>query len=113
MNEPIWDLWRCSNCGDMNELASPAWRWNGEAWEHKCGDPQAGHFPARNFGPRLRDGSTLPPLPTLQPLPTPYEQVLESAVDWWLTEGHKPFYGAPAWVFRGRELFGFKEVGSQ
>jgi hypothetical protein len=30
--------------------SSPLWRWNGEEWEHKCGGPQEGHWPAVDFG---------------------------------------------------------------
>ena len=86
MSEPIWDVWRCSNCGDLNDIASPAWRWNGEAWEHECGDPQVGYFPARNFGPRS------------------CEKVLQRALEWWLREGYEQFIGAPEWVFAARTL---------
>ncbi len=47
----VFDVWRCSSCGcSQLEALDPRWRWTGEAWEHKCGDPQAGYFPARNFG---------------------------------------------------------------
>lgn len=46
-----FEVWRCSSCGEMKErLPDTAWRWTGVAWEHKCGDPQAGYFPARSFG---------------------------------------------------------------
>jgi Lar family restriction alleviation protein len=41
-------VWRCEVCGDMKDDLSPAWRWNGEAWEHK--HEQGGHFAARYFG---------------------------------------------------------------
>lgn len=45
---PEAGIWRCEVCGDMKDDLSPAWRWNGEAWEHKHG--QGGHFVARYFG---------------------------------------------------------------
>lgn len=50
--DPFFCVWRCSCCGDMNDnIRDTRWRWDGEAWEHACGGPQDGHYPARNFGP--------------------------------------------------------------
>lgn len=45
--------WRCSCCGETNDPLDPAWRWTGEAWEHKCKAliAQGGYMPARRFGP--------------------------------------------------------------
>lgn len=43
--ETMKDL-ECSRCGDAPSIADTRWRWNGETWEHKCGDAQAGHFRA-------------------------------------------------------------------
>jgi hypothetical protein len=39
------DPWVCTNCG-MRGPSGPDWRYNGEAYEHKCPglDPQAGYF---------------------------------------------------------------------
>lgn len=54
--DAFFDLWRCSSCGNSQvDSSDPRWRWTGEAWEHKCGDPQAGYFPARNFGKPSND----------------------------------------------------------
>lgn len=59
--DPYFCVWRCSNCGDMNDnLRDTRWRWNGEEWEHACGGPQSGHFPARNFGPHPEPDAALP-----------------------------------------------------
>jgi len=52
-------VWRCSCCGELHDDASdPAWRWNGNIWEHKCpgNSPQCGHQPARYFGPAKAAG---------------------------------------------------------
>jgi hypothetical protein len=38
--------YECSRCGEVPSIADTRWRWNGETWEHKCGDAQAGHFVA-------------------------------------------------------------------
>lgn len=35
----------CSSCGELPSLDA-RWRWNGSTWEHKCGDVEAGYFPA-------------------------------------------------------------------
>lgn len=43
--ETMKDL-ECSRCGDAPSIDDTRWRWNGETWEHKCGDSQAGHFRA-------------------------------------------------------------------
>ena len=43
---------RCSGCGEMlTGLADSRWRVAGDHWEHQCGDAQAGHHQARDFGP--------------------------------------------------------------
>jgi hypothetical protein len=42
--------------------------------------------------------------PALPPLPTPHEQVLEQALEWWDREGNEPFIGAPGWLFKARTL---------
>jgi len=36
----------CSRCDEALSIEDTRWRWNGENWEHKCGDAQAGHFVA-------------------------------------------------------------------
>ena len=38
--------YECSRCSEAPSLEDTRWRWNGETWEHKCGDAQAGHFRA-------------------------------------------------------------------
>ena len=51
---------RCSGCGEMlTGLADSRWRVAGDHWEHQCGDAQAGHHQARDFGPIAE---TQPPL---------------------------------------------------
>lgn len=72
-------VWRCSCCGEMKDPADPRWRWNGEAWEHKCGDPQAGYFPARYFGPRLQMVDGFPRRNRIDLL-TPAEKAIYDAV---------------------------------
>jgi len=44
--QPHEGAWRCTVCGGAPAIADARWRWNGEQWEHKCGDAQAGHFAA-------------------------------------------------------------------
>lgn len=44
--------WRCQNCGEgvePGEYIGLSWRWNGERFQHACGDAQAGHFDANLF----------------------------------------------------------------
>jgi hypothetical protein len=43
-DDPIFGRWRCS-CGEFMVANSPAWRWNGFAWEHHHGYP-IGHVVA-------------------------------------------------------------------
>ena len=49
-----YGCWRCSCCGEKKPdgwCADSAWRWNGEAWEHRCPGthPQVGHNHCRLF----------------------------------------------------------------
>lgn len=42
-------LWRCPGCQETTTddwAADSSWRWNGEAWEHRCDGlhPQVGHL---------------------------------------------------------------------
>jgi hypothetical protein len=37
---------RCSNCEEALDPTDPSWRWNGQTWQHQCGDPQSGVFDA-------------------------------------------------------------------
>ena len=51
---------RCSGCGEMlTGLMDSRWRVAGDRWMHQCGDAQAGHHEARDFGPIVE---TQPPL---------------------------------------------------
>ena len=43
-------VWRCRACNELGWKSTGAWRWNGAAMEHRCGDvPQAGAFEAERL----------------------------------------------------------------
>lgn len=45
------DGWRCSSCNEIASGLDPAWRWNGNRWEHKCPTQKMpaheGHYAAK------------------------------------------------------------------
>ena len=61
MNQPFSDdgtlamlsVWRCRACNELGWKPTGAWRWNGAAMEHRCGDvQQAGVFEAERLDAR-------------------------------------------------------------
>jgi len=45
----ISGMWRCLSCAETIPPLDLSWRWNGSAWEHKCGHSQQGHNAAQYF----------------------------------------------------------------
>lgn len=81
--EATGGLWRCSGCGEAKD-DSPAWRWNGESWEHRCPGNHSQHDePARYFGTAATGTRVVSPEPLVRRncIPLPPEEQMEAELE--------------------------------